>query len=122
MAALAVHAWRRRSSPGALAFAIMALLTLPWFAAASLQLAASMPADREFWGRMQRLWQLPVQSASLWFVLDYSNLNQWLTRRVMVALAVPIVLAGVLVFTGDADYLVWRGISLEGGWRAMPSF
>lgn len=116
---LAVYALRRRSIPGALPFAMMTLLALPWALGAAMEIAAVDRADKVFWIKFHSVWDVPVMSAGLWFALDYANLNRWLTRRALGLLAVPPLLLILLVLTNDSHRLIWSGFGLEGEVQAL---
>lgn len=125
LGALTLYAWRRRSVPGAFPFAIMTALAVPWAIAAALEAATVGIPDKVFWAKFQRILNLPTVTAGLWFALDYTNLNRWLTRRTLSLLALPPVLYLLMALTNSVHQLVWRGftfvgdvhlISGRGGW------
>ena len=60
---LAVYGWRRRSVPGALAFAAGSLLAAIWVACSALEYAAVDVAAKIFWLKAQVIWQLPATTA-----------------------------------------------------------
>ncbi len=104
---LAIYAWRRRSVPGALPFAIAVLAAVPWAVAAALQLAvADIPAKILLF-KFEALWVLVGTTALLCFALDYAGLGRWLNRRTITLLVIPILIQTVLIFTNDATHWIW---------------
>lgn len=114
LGAMALYAWRHRSIPGALPFAIMTALAVPWAIAVGLEIAAVDIGDKVLWAKFQRTLNTPAITAGLWFALDYTNLNRWLTRRTLLLLAVPPVLYLLMALTNSAHHLAWRGFTFDG--------
>lgn len=106
-AIVAIYTWHRRSVPGALSFLFMVVMQVPFAIGAALVLAASDPSAKIFWTKFQILWLIPGVTAELCFLLDYANLNRWLTGRTLTLLTVPPVLLAVLVITDSTHHLVW---------------
>ncbi len=114
IALLAIYGWRHRGIPGAVAFTLGCLFAVAWSTGAMFQTAATDIQVKTEWLYFQTLWQLPVVTAATCFVLEYAGLKRWLTRRVLVLLAVPPVVFAVLIATNGAHHLVWTGF-LAGG-------
>ena len=104
---VAIYTWNRRSVPGALSFLLMVVMQVPFAIGAALVLASSDPSAKIFWTKFQILWLIPGVTAELCFLLDYANLNRWLTGRTLTLLTVPPVLFAVLVITDSTHHLVW---------------
>ena len=112
--ALAVYAWQRRGVPGALVFAMGCLLFAPWAAGSAMELAAVDMECKIFWFQFQRVWQIPAATASTCFVLEYAWPGRWLTRRNLVLLSLPSLLALAMILTNDLHHLTWRGFGYDG--------
>jgi signal transduction histidine kinase len=114
LAVLSVYAWRRRSVPGALPFAVMCFFSLPWAAGSALVHAAAEAPAKIFWLQFETVCYVPIATASLCFALDYADLGRWLNRRTLSLFAVPPVLILILALTNRAHHLVWLGFSTQG--------
>lgn len=111
---LAVYAWRRRSLPGALPFAIGSLLAALWAAGSVFEYAAIDVATKILWVKVQSVWQLPTVTAITCFILEYAWPGRWLTRRNLALLAiVPLLFLG-LALTNNFHHLLWNGFSVVG--------
>jgi PAS domain S-box-containing protein len=111
---VAIYAWRRRSVPGALPFAIAVAMYVPFAGSAALVLAAADPSTKIFWTEFQMIWILPSMTAMLCFLLEYANLSRWLSRRTLILLAIPPFVFAVLATTNDAHHMVWTDFLIEG--------
>lgn len=126
-AMLGAYAWRRRRVPAALPFALLCLFAGLWTLGHSFELMAlSAPAAATssawlFWALFQLVWQLPVVAAIFCFVAQYAGYGHWLTRRVVVWLALPSLVFVLLLLTNDLHNLTWglpaapRGAALQPG-------
>jgi PAS domain S-box-containing protein len=103
------YSWQRRSIPAAKPFAIICLFAWLWAAGSALQIAAVDFSSRVFWIKFQAIWHLPTATALPCFVLSYAGLSRWLTRRNLLLLSIPSVLALLLVITNDYHHLIWTG-------------
>jgi signal transduction histidine kinase len=116
---LGAYAWRRRSVPGALPFAVMCLFGFPWMLGSALELAAADLPATIFWVKFQSVWQGPAATAVLWFALEYAHLTRWLNRRVLILLFLPWLAGLALTVTNDAHHWLWAGFAFEGGVRPV---
>ena len=57
---LGSYSWRRRSVPGAKAFAIGCLFATLWVLGSVLEIAATDFSTKVFWLKFQAIWQLPT--------------------------------------------------------------
>ncbi len=114
-AALGLYAWRRRKVPGALPFAILMLFMSQWAMGAALELAAIDIPTKIFWFKFQYFWQGPVIAIGLWFVLEYAQLNRFLTRRNLILLFAFPLAGSLLILTNDAHHWIWLGFSFDQG-------
>jgi signal transduction histidine kinase len=111
---LAVYAWRRRRVPGALPFAIGCLFAAGWAIGFVLELAAVELQTKIFWLKVQGAFILPAATATTCFVLEYTWPGRWLTRRVLVLLAIPCFLLLGLILIDNRFHLLWRGFDYAG--------
>lgn len=114
LSVLAIYSWQRRSVPGAVPFAIGCLFAAFWAAGAMMEYAALDIETMIFWFKFQALWRLPTITASLCFVLEYAWPGRWLTRRNLVLLTIPNLLAVGIILTDHLYHLAWHGFALEG--------
>ena len=114
LVALSVYAWRRRSVPGALPFAIAGLLDALWMAGYTLVIAAIDAAAKIFWLNFGSVWQAFGATAVTCFLLEYAWPGRWLTRRNLARLSIPPLLIMGLILTNDLHHLMWRGFVVDG--------
>ncbi len=110
-ALLGSYAWRRRQMPAALPFALFCLFAGLWTLGHGFELkaiAASAPSAWLFWVLFQMAWQLPATTVLFCFVAQYAGNGHWLTRRVVVWLALPSLVFVLLLLTNDLHNLLWR--------------
>ncbi len=110
---LAVCAWRRRSSPGAVPFAVAMLLWSTWIAASALEMAARDLPTKLFWANLHYLGL--VGGPVAWFitVCEYTGCGPPLNlRRVLLLCAVPGATV-VLAFTNEAHGLIRSSVYLD---------
>jgi PAS domain S-box-containing protein len=115
IALLGLYGWRRRKVTGAVSFAVGCLFGVAWSLGLLLGEAATDPGDKIFWLRFATVWQLPLVTAGTCFVLQYAGLGRWLTRPVLVALAVPPLLFATVIATDGLHHLVWTSLSVTNG-------
>lgn len=112
--ALALYSWQRRTVPGALPFAVGALLGALWGFGSLMEIAAVDAATHIFWLKFQAVLQLPSVTAITCFVLEYTWPGRWLTRRNLALLMVmPLLYLGA-VLTNDLHHLIWQGFVFDG--------
>ena len=112
--ALAVYSGRRRNVPGALPFAIGSLFGALWVAGSIMEAAAVDMETKIFWFKVQGVCQLPAVTAITCSILEYAWPGRWLTRRNLILLSIPCLLALVLALTDNLHHLIWRGFEYEG--------
>jgi PAS domain S-box-containing protein len=115
IALLALYGWRHRKVPGAVPFTAACLFGLGWSLGSILSGAAQDAHDKIFWLRFATAWQLPLVTAGTCFALQYAGLGRWLTRRVVIALAVPPILFAAAILTDGLHHLAWSGLTVIGG-------
>ena len=110
---LGIHSWRRRHVRGATPFAFACQFAALWVIGAIGEVSAADFGDKVFWIEFQAVWQLPSATAILCFVLAYSGLGRWLTRRNLVLLALPPALVILAVTSNDYHHLQWTAFRME---------
>jgi signal transduction histidine kinase len=98
--------------PGAQPFAIACLFTVLWLAGATAESAAVAVPAKIAWYNFQALWQLPTVTAMTCFALEYAGRR--LTRRNVILLSIPPLLALLLLLTNDLHHLAWLGFTYDG--------
>jgi PAS domain S-box-containing protein len=120
LAVLGIWVVRYRSMPGAIPFVVLVAGAIPWVLVKGLELASTDNASRIFWFKFEAALLLPLVNVGLCFDLDYTGLGRWLTRRVLVLLAIPPLAYALLIFTNGIHHLVWARIWFDGYVRANP--
>jgi len=113
-AVLGIYAIRHRTAPGAVPFAILATLEIPWLLVNGLGLASMEDTTRIFWFKFEAAFLLPLTSAGLCFALEYAGLGKWLTRRLLILLAIPALAPVPLILTNEIHHLVWTRVWFDG--------
>src|SRR5918997_5465699 len=104
---LALRAWRRRSTPGATALAVLMVAGAIWAVAYAMSLVATEPSMRIFWGEIKYLGIVVVPLSWVIFALQYTGREEWVTRRILALLAVEPAVSLTLIFTNEAHGLFW---------------
>jgi serine phosphatase RsbU (regulator of sigma subunit)/PAS domain-containing protein len=97
LAGMAVHVWRVRGSIAGLALAVLLLAVAWWGAAYAGELTSQGLGAREVWGDLKYVGICLLPPSLLVFVLDYTGRRRFITRRLLVALAVVPVAVWVLL-------------------------
>jgi len=118
--ALGLYSWRRRQVPGAAYFAGACLLWFLLLAGIAAESVAVDPATRIAWHTYQALLQLPIATVVACFILEFVQPGRWLSRRNLALLALPPLLAGLLILTNPAHGLFWRELAVAAGVRVQP--
>jgi diguanylate cyclase (GGDEF)-like protein/PAS domain S-box-containing protein len=103
----ALHAWRRCSTPGATALAVLMVAGAVWAVAYAMSLGAAEPSMRIFWGEIKYLGIVVVPLAWMIFALQYTGREEWVTRRTLALLAIEPAVSLTLIFTKEAHGLFW---------------
>jgi len=128
VAALGVYSWRQRAVPGAAYFAVACVFWTISLLALTARTVANDPALQLAMHTFQATLQLPIVTAIVCFTLEYVQPGRWLNRRRLLWLAMPPLLAALLIFTNDAHHFFWRNLSIDttihstpalGGWVAV---
>ena len=117
--ALGMYAWRRRSVPGAAAFAVLMVAIAIWSLGYALELAAGTLGSKLLWAKVEYLGIVATPPAWLAFALGYTGLRPLRSRvHRLESLFVPGLIAlplttALLAWTNDWHGLLWRHIALE---------
>jgi len=114
LSAMAIYSGRRRNVPGAIPFMIGCLFAVAWAATSLMEVAAVDVQAKIFWFQFQRLFQIPLITATTCFVLEYAWPGRWLTRRNLILLSIPCLLGLIFILTNNLHQLVWRGFEVDG--------
>lgn len=110
---LTVYSGRRRSVPGALPLMIACLFATAWAIGSVMEYAAQDLATKIFWVLFQAVWHLPIITAITCFFLEYAWPGRWLTRRNLILLSIPCLLAAALVLSNELHHLIWLDLAYE---------
>jgi PAS domain S-box-containing protein len=125
---LAVYSGRRRSVPGAAPFMIACLFAATWAAGSVMEYTAVGFAANIFWFKFEAIWQVPIVTVITCFFLEYAWPGRWLTRRNLILLSIPCVLAVGLILTDNLLHWGWSSFTFHesiqpntglGGWLIM---
>jgi PAS domain S-box-containing protein len=107
----AAVAWRRRTAPGALPFALLMLAVAWWAGWRALEGAAVEAGIKLTFGKLEYAGIASVAPLWLIFALSYCELDRWLTRRKLIALWIIPVMTLVLALTNDGHGWLWSSVS-----------
>ena len=110
IAAMGLYAYQDRTSPGAMPFIILLSGIFLKVLASALELAGTSETTRIFWHKFDYVLLLPIITAALCFAFEYAGLGKWVTKRTVLALAVPPLVYLLLVLTNDYHHLVWTRV------------
>jgi len=120
IAALGMYSWWRRSVPGAQPLAIACLFGFLWMVGVVGQVTADDVSTKIAWYRFQTVWQVPAATATTLFSLEYAGYSRWLTRRNLLLLSIPPLLALLFIATNESYHLWWQWVAV--GDTARPAF
>ena len=101
--AFAVYVWLRRGSPGAKGL-VLALAAGVWYMATYALELWTVGSAKQMWGDVKYVGICLMPAAWLIFTLEYTGRARWLTRRVLLLLAVePLVVLTLLAIPGTHD-------------------
>lgn len=115
---LAIFSGRRRSVPGALPFMIACILSAFWAFGSVMEIAAVEASTKIAWFKFQGALQLPSATAITCFVLDYAWPGRWLTRRNLILLSIPCLLAMGMILFANLQHLLWRDLLVS--YKVIP--
>src|SRR5690242_16144847 len=110
---LALVAWRRRSAPGARAFILLMLGVALWSLGNVVTLGSLDLSTVIFWDNVTWLGTVIAPTAWFVFVLQYTGRAQWLTRRLVVLLAVEPHVTLLLAWTNGTHGVITSSLVLD---------
>ncbi len=109
---VAGFAWRRRGTPPAANLLWLALATLGWLIANSLELISASPSGTLWWGRVAYVFIAATALAWLAFAIQYVGRQDWLTPSRLVPLALVPAITSFLSLTSAAHGFLWADYRL----------
>jgi PAS domain S-box-containing protein len=110
---LMLVAWRRRSLPGATAFAVLMLAVADWSLSYAFELAVADVSAKTLWAKVEYIGIVTVPLAWFLFVLQYTRQDKWLTIRTLLLLSLIPLLTLSLVWTNEFHHLIWDTVQLD---------
>ncbi|MEO7911793.1 MAG: histidine kinase N-terminal 7TM domain-containing protein [Roseiflexaceae bacterium] len=111
--ALSLYALRHRMTVGSLGFAAMTLAVTVWSLGYALEIAGADLATKIVYAKIQYFAIVTVPVAWLVFALQFSQRQQWLTRRtILLLLGIPAA-TWLLAVSNETHRLIWRDTSLD---------
>jgi PAS domain S-box-containing protein len=104
LAAIALYAWKRRATPGALALSLLMAATTLWAVTYAFQFLSFDFGLHIFWNDVKYIGVFAVPGLSLAFALQYTGRQKWLTRRNIILLSIEPVVSLIIAST-----TVWHG-------------
>jgi len=109
---LTAYGIRHRTAPGAVPFIIMVAFLIPWLSANAFILTSVDNTIKIFWFKLEKMLILPIATAGLCIIIEYSGLNQWLNKRNIAILTLIPLIFGVFMLTNDYHHFVWKRIHI----------
>ncbi|MBC7500176.1 MAG: diguanylate cyclase [Herminiimonas sp.] len=109
--AVALTALHRRRSPGAMPLVMLSFASAWWISCELLSRLFDAGIDRLIWHKLLFAGVVVTVPAFLAFALQYTNRGHWLSRRVLMLLAIEPILFNIAVWTDSHHGLVF------GGWQ-----
>lgn len=111
-ALIAGYAWRWRSTPGGVEFALLMVAVTIYSGASAFELAANPIPVKIVWTKISYIGLVSIPPLWLLFAIGFSQHAHWLTPRRTAALwVVPVVILG-LAATNEWHRLIWPTITL----------
>lgn len=113
---LAVHAGRKRRTPGALPFFIAMLLVILWIIAQGLEFSSLKLSTKLFWANIQYISITSTPALYFILVLRFTGRNDWLSKRWLrsILITVPLIFH-LLLWTNRYHELIRRNTYLDTG-------
>ncbi len=121
-AGLSVLAWRRRRSPGGFPFSLLLMAITEWTIACILEFASTHPQVKIFWSVVEYVGVTTSPTLFLVFVMAYSQLDRWLTRRNLALAAILPVITFIMAATNSLHHWLWASFSFDPATHIMTYF
>ena len=109
---VALLVWQRRNAPGGMALTLF-MAGLAWWSGTYALFWTHLPPSNLFWLNATYLGVVSVIPAFLVFVLQFTNRQQWLTRRLFTLLIIMGLLTLILLWTDPWHGLFFAGLRSE---------
>jgi PAS domain S-box-containing protein len=110
---LVIVTWRRRSAPGASPFIVILLAAAIYSLSYMVELGSTDLSTAIFWNNVAWLGSALLPAAWFAFALQYTGHSRWLTRRMVVLLAIVPLVTLLLVWTNTMYGLMSSNNSLD---------
>jgi signal transduction histidine kinase len=90
----------------------MVAFLIPWLSANAFILTSVDNTIKIFWFKLEKMLILPIATAGLCIIIEYSGLNQWLNKRNIAILTLIPLIFGVFMLTNDYHHFVWKRIHI----------
>jgi PAS domain S-box-containing protein len=122
--AVAAHAWRRRSSRGAVPFVLLSLIVAHWCIWNALELAGTTVQTKVLMSKIEWIGIVFLPVGWLAFALQYTGREKWLTLRNYVLLSLIPAITLLLLWTNKWHYWIWAELPDEVslGWGLTPVY
>lgn len=104
---LAITAWSRRETLGAVPFTVVLLSVAAWAFAYTMELLSTDVAGTLFWAKVSYLGVEVLPVAWILFALEFTGYERWSSRSLLALLAIEPVVVTVLVWTNEVHGLIW---------------
>jgi GAF domain-containing protein/CheY-like chemotaxis protein len=107
-ASVAFYAWRRRQTPGTMAFATLMVAVAAWSFAYALEINSPAGQSQLFWFKVKYFSTCIIPVALLVFSLQFTGKGSRANRRTLALLTIePLIISG-LILTSESNDLFWR--------------
>lgn len=103
-------AWRRRTTPGAVALAWMMGAVAMWAYTSGVERGVTTLADKITWSKIEYIGAQSTAPLFLIFVISFTGQLAWLRRRVAWLFVIPLITV-LLAFTNELHGLIWSGFT-----------
>ena len=107
---LIVIAWRRRSTRGARSFIATMILATWWSVFNAFQLSGGDYFTQLFFSDIQYVAVTTLPVGWLFFALEYTGRDSWITRRNILLLLIYPVIALIIIATDSWHHLMWSAV------------
>ncbi len=111
--AVAIHAWRHRTTSSVSTFVYLACAAAIWASAYAVELSSTDLATKIFWGKVQYLGIVGTPLAWLVFALQFTDQGKWLTRRNLALLSIIPITTLILIWGTERHGLIWQQITMD---------
>jgi len=107
--ALAVYAWRHRSVPGAVPFAVQNLGVALWAIFTAVEIAATTLSTKILFHKLEGASGILSVTAMAYFALELTSPGKKANRRTISLISLGIFVLLILMVTNDLHHLIWTG-------------